>query len=107
MIKFKYILPEDIGSLVRGSMATPYAGYLVGYLPEELAHDLRHCYLYMVCELDYNKKDNINVYSNPVAIVARNDGDALRTFSTETGKDNGMIYGEICNRCDKIKVEAL
>lgn len=107
MIQFKYTLSDDIGTLIQGTMASTYTGYLVGYLPDELAHDLHHCSLYMVCELDYNKKDNINIYSNPVAVVARNEGDALSTFYAATNKGNGMVYGKLHDRCDKIKVEAL
>jgi len=106
MIKFKYTLRDDLIQLVHGTISGFYGNYLEGYLPEDLAHDLKHCSLYMVCELS-GKLNRSNTYTKPIAIVARNDVDALNSYHTITESSNGTVYAELENRCDKLEVEPL
>ena len=103
IIKFKYKVPESIRSLMKEIVSDFNSEYLFGYVPEWLMNDLRHCSLYMVCEL--KDDDGVDVWSEPVVIVAPNEIDALETYFESTNKQYGSILCEITNRCDNIIME--
>jgi hypothetical protein len=102
-IRFKYTLPENLVPLVNETIVDYGYDYVYGLLPEELSSDLRHCSLYMICELEF--VNNMQVWRNPVAIVAHNDVEAMEVYVTNMGKNNGSVLCEIVNRCDNIVVE--
>ena len=102
-IKFKYTIPENLQPLVTQTVANYGLNYLYGLIPEDLAGQLRHCSLYMICE--YTSSNGVDVWTNPIAIVGSNEVNAMETYVKNTGKENGSVLCEIVNRCDNIKVE--
>lgn len=102
-MKFKYTLPANLQPLVDQTVVDYGFDYVYGLLPEEIAGDLRHCSLYMICELDF--VNGMQVWQNPVAVVGHNEIEAMETYVRETQKENGSVLCEIVNRCDNIKVE--
>ena len=101
-IKFKYRMSIDLEPLVRTTIINYNDIYLYGILPEELAGQLKHCSLYLVCSLDYS--DNVQVWQNPLAIVAKNEKSAVEKYAELTNSEIGSVLCEIANRCDKLKV---
>lgn len=102
-IKFKYTIPQNLQPLVDQTIVNYGLDYLYGVMPEEIIGDLRHCSLYMICELDF--VNNMQVWQNPVAVVGHNEVEAMEAYVRETQKENGSVLCEIVNRCDNIKVE--
>ena len=102
-IKFKYRLPEVLQPLVAQTVVNYGLDYVYGLMPKDLAGQLRHCSLYLICEMDFNNGQD--VWTNPIAIVGTNEFNAMETFVRNTGKENGSVLCEIVNRCDNIKVE--
>ena len=102
-IKFRYKIPENLQPLVNQTVVDYGSNYLYGLMPEELVGELRHCSLYMICELE--SVNTIDVWRNPVAVVGPNEINAMETYVKNTGKENGSVLCEIVNRCDNIKVE--
>lgn len=103
MIKFKYNMKTDLIPLVHGTVVDYTNDFLYGLLPEEISTQLKHCSLYMVCELE--TPDGLNVYKNPIAIVAPTESRAIETYYEFTKKNNGTVLCELERRCDNIKVE--
>lgn len=103
-VKFKYRIPENLQPLVNSTVVDYGYDYLTGYMPEELAGQLRHCSLYMICEFEMTK-NNVQIWRNPIAIVGQNEVNAMETYVKNTGKENGSVLCEIVNRCDTIRVE--
>ena len=104
-VRFKYRIPENLQPLVNETVVNYGLDHLYGFMPEELAGQLRHCSLYMICE--YENINGLQVWTNPVAIVGTNEVNAMETYVKNTKKENGSVLCEIVNRCDKIRVEAL
>ena len=102
-IRFKYKIPENLLPLVSQTVVNYGNDYLYGLMPEELTSQLRHCSLYMICEFEFI--NNLQVWQNPVAVVGRNEVDAMETYVKNMKKENGSVLCEIVNRCDNIKVE--
>lgn len=103
MIKFRYKVPDNLVPLMVQTIVEYSGDYIIGYLEENLSGQLRHTSLYLVCELEFI--NDVQVYKNPLAIVSRNDTEAVLLYNKVTGKDNGAMICEIVNRCDNIKVE--
>ena len=103
MVKFKYRLPEALVPLVSTTVVDYGLDYVYGLMPKELIGQLRHCSMYMICE--YEDHNGVQVWRNPVAVVARNDVDAMEAYVKTMKKENGSVLCEIVNRCDNIKVE--
>lgn len=102
-IKFKYKIPDGLKPLVVETIPDYGSDYIYGLMPEELAGQLKHCSLYMVCEHENN--DNGQIWKNPIVIVGMNMNNAIESYAEITGNGNGSILCEISNRCDNIKVE--
>lgn len=102
-IRFKYRIPENLQPLVDQTIVNYGLNYLHGLMPEELAGQLRHCSLYMICEFDF--VNGSEVWQNPVAVVGQNEANAMETYVENMHKQNGSVLCEIVNRCDKITVE--
>ena len=103
-IKFRYRIPDNLLPLVNQTVADYGYDYVYGLMPEELVSQLRHCSLYMICEFEFI--NGLQVWRNPVAVVAPNEVDAMETYVRNTKKENGSVLCEIVDRCDKITVEA-
>lgn len=103
-IKFKYRIPENLQPLVSRTVVDYGYDYIIGYMPEELAGQLRHCSLYMICE--FEMVNNTQIWRNPIAVVGQNEVNAMETYVRNTKKENGAVLCEIVNRCDNIKVES-
>jgi hypothetical protein len=102
-IKFRYTVKPELAILMQQQISDYGADWIYGYLDRGLTGRLRHCSMYLVTEL--NDKYGVSVYSNPVAIVAPNDVQAMSYYREITNNDNGTILAEIVNRCDNITVE--
>jgi hypothetical protein len=102
-IKFKYTLPANLQPLVDKTVVDYGLNYVYGLMPEDLTGQLKHCSLYMICELEFI--NNMQVWRNPIAVVGNNEFNAMETYVKNTGKENGSILCEIVNRCDNIVVE--
>ena len=102
-IKFKYTLRPELAVLVQQQVLNYPNSWLYGYMNRGLINRLKHCSMYLITELEV--RSGINIYLNPVAIVASNDGEAMTYYHSLSGKDNGTVLAEIVNRCDNIKVE--
>lgn len=102
-IRFKYKIPDNLLPLVNQTVVDYGYDYLYGLMPEELTSQLRHCSLYIICEFEY--VNNLQVWRNPVAVVGKNEVEAMETYVINMKKENGSVLCEIINRCDNIKVE--
>ena len=102
-IKFKYRIPDNLLPLVNQTVSDFGMDYLYGLMPEELGGQLRHCSLYMICE--FEDINGLQVWRNPVAVVGKNEVEAMETYVRNIRKENGSVLCEIVNRCDNIKVE--
>jgi hypothetical protein len=103
MIKFKYRLPDNLVPLVNKTIVDYGYDFLYGLMPEGIAYQLRHCSMYLICELESH--NNLMVHRNPVAVVERNQQNAMDVYIEATGNKNGTILCEIIDRCDNISVE--
>ena len=103
VVRFKYRLPEHLVPLVAQTVANYGLDYVYGLMPKDLAGQLRHCSMYMICE--YESNDGIDVWTNPVAVVGYNEVSAMETYVRNIKKENGSVLCEIVGRCDNIKVE--
>lgn len=102
-IKFRYTLKPELAVLVNQQVTGYGFDWLFGYLDRAIIGRLKHCSLYLITELE--TKSGVNVYSNPIAMVAPNDIEAMTYYKDLFHKDNGTILAEIVNRCDNLKVE--
>jgi hypothetical protein len=102
MIKFRYKLPEGLVPLVNKEVVDFNDEYITGIMPEEISGNLKHCSMYMICELE--EHDKITVLRNPIAVVETNQPNAMIAYRETYGKDNGTVLCEIVDRCDNIKV---
>lgn len=98
LIGFKYELPKQLYELANKKIPDLNSGYINGWLDEVDEYQLNHCSMYMVCD---NEDD---VLHNPMAIVARNDMQAVRQFNRITEKDTGTVMCEIIGNCEGVKV---
>lgn len=104
-IKFKYKIPNNLLPLVNATVVDYGLDYIYGFMPKDLSEKLNHCSLYMICEFEFI--NDLQVWRNPVAIVGRNEIDAMETYVKNTYKENGSVLCEIVNKCDSIKVEPI
>jgi hypothetical protein len=96
-------MPPKLSPLVQEKVPGISSDYLIGWMDKSDVKILRHCSMYLVSELD--TIDEVDYYSNPVAIVAKNEIIALGIFTDIAHKYNGTIMSPILDRCDGIKVE--
>lgn len=105
MIRFKYKPSDGLLEFLHKQVVDYNDDILYGSMPEDTANKLRHCSLFIVCE--YESNDNVNIFRNPLAVVAMNDKDAAQVYKDETGKQNAGILTEAETRCDRISVEPI
>lgn len=102
-IKFKYTLKPELAILVQQQVLNYPYDWLYGYLHKGIIGQLKHCSMYLITELEF--RNGLDIYQNPVAIVAKNDIEAMGYYRTISNKENGTVLAEIVNRCDNLKVE--
>lgn len=105
MIKFVYRIGNDLLPLIRTSIVNYTNDYFIGYMNEGDTANLRHTSLYLVCEL--MNTDTINVYSNPIAVVAKNENAAVTMYDEIMSSDSGTVLCALENRCDNLMVEPI
>lgn len=105
MIRFKYYMKPGLQQLVNQTIANYTDNFLYGMMEAGLRSDaLKHCAMFLVCPEDYNNGQQFN--HDPVAVVAKNSGEAATLFYDEFDKI-GYVVAEIENKCNDIIVEAL
>lgn len=111
MIKFGYKVDRGFAKFME-NLIPGYAGtYVTGLLPDYVIGKndvLRHCSMYLIVESDIVDMDDDATYSNPVAVVARNDVEAVKIFKEYAGEDKcAFVLSTILDRCDNIKVNPM
>ena len=104
MIRFKYKIPATLEPLVRQTIVDFNDTYFYGMMEEGVAHNLQHYCLYLICQTQF--VGSMTVYRNPVAVVVRNEADAIRIFYQDTGIDGASVRSVLETHCDNLKVEA-
>lgn len=102
MIHFKYRLSDELVRLSQSTIVDFNSTVIPGLVDPGLVGQLNHCSLYMICQLDF--KDTTQVWKNPMAVVGRNDVDAMESYVRDTKNEDGAILCEITNNCQNIKV---
>lgn len=103
LIQFIYRLPDSLVSLMKDTIVDFNSNHITGWMDQMDANQIKHCSLFMICELETN--DKLNILRNPMAVVAKNDSQAVQIFSKVTNKTNGTVMCEITRDCTTIKVE--
>lgn len=101
-IKFKYKLPASISALAAKDILDFYDDTVIGWIDNGDIHQLSHCSLYMVCEFESN--NGVDLFYNPVVIVAGNQNRAMDIYSEVTEGQNGIIMCSILDDCTNVKV---
>lgn len=104
-LNFIYKISDSLLNLAKKEIVDfPIDGQLNGWIDkfDIINKQLKHCSMYLVCELA--TPNNINVLSNPMCIVAKNQSKAMEIFNIVTEK-NGTVMCEIINSCVNIKVQ--
>ena len=109
LIKFKYIVNSSLKPLIMNTfadIATPDS--LVGYVDEgKLANmdSLEHSSLFLTCDCEFTREDDRpSGYKSPIAIVAKNQTEAVQVYNSIYNTDEGVVICELERRCDKLKV---
>ena len=85
-IRFIYKPNPDMLRLIKESIADYGNDFLYGIMDEADKYQLRKRGLYLMCEEKFVA--GIVVYSNPLAVVAKNQSDASRVYFEETEKNS-------------------
>ena len=104
MIKFIYNPNPEMMKLIIGNVADYSNSFLYGIMEEETKFQLKNMQLYLVCEI--NDSDGMRFYSNPLAVVAKSDYDAVGVYYKETEKP-GSIMCVLENSVVGLKVETI
>lgn len=105
MIKFKYVMSNDIFKLLEETIINYNNNYLIGYLYDEDKNTLNNTSLYLMCECI--EKNNRKEYKNPIAVVSRNQYSAVEMFYDITKENTGVVLCELARRCDNLVVEQI
>lgn len=88
-MRFIYHPNDGMKDLIRNNIANYGNDFLYGFVEDGSVGQLSRLGLYLVCEL--NIVGSVHYYINPLAIVAKNDYDAIRIYNEETGKDASVM----------------
>lgn len=101
MIRFKYIPNPDVMNLIRSTVLGYNEDYVYGFLHEGDKHNLKYLGVYIVCSV---KSDgDTNIYTNPVAVIAKNDYEAIDYFAEDTD-DYGYLICQASSKASNIAV---
>lgn len=89
MIRFIYKPNQDMLRLIRETIADYGNDFLYGIIEETDKYQLKKRGLYLMCE--EKTVAGIVVYSNPLAVVAKNQSDAARIYFEETGMNSSCM----------------
>lgn len=93
MIRFKYKpniqILQLIGETVHDSSGPDNEGFIYGILEEESKHQLSRLALFLVCST--TDASGYRMYSDPTAVVAKNDYDAVRIFAEDMDKPGSVM----------------
>ena len=89
MIRFIYEPNEGMKDLIKTNIANYGEDILYGLLEEASAYQLKGMSIYLVCE-DVQTYGG-HVYTNPLAVVAKNEFDASRIYYAETEKNSSIM----------------
>ena len=103
MIKFMYRIDDNLLPLIRTSIVNYTNDYFIGYMNEGDTANLRHTSLYLVCEI--MNTDTLNVHSNPIPVVAKNENAAVTMYDEIMSSGNGTVLSVLENRCDNLMAE--
>jgi len=104
MIKFKYNLNAGLINLIRSTIVDYGDEYIIGILEDSSKYQLSKMGIFLVCE--ENTVNRNIIYSNPLAVVAKNQSDAIRIYYDYTGKDASVMC-DLEAYANKAKVEPL
>lgn len=112
MIKFKYEVDNGMAGLIRSTFADVVnPNMLVGYVEKEKLANidlLRHNSLFLVCDCVFSATDDTpSDYKNPIAVVAKNQSEAIGIYNNIFKTDEGIVMCELKNRCDELEVESI
>ena len=102
MIRFIYEPNQGMVDLIRSNVADYGEDFLYGLLEDQHMLNLKGLAIYLVCEDILT--DNGHVYTNPMAIAAKNEFEASRIYYEETNK-NSSIMCMLEERASKAKVK--
>lgn len=103
IVEFNYKLPESLVPLMNQEIMDFNDEYILGYVDQADAGNLKHCSMFMVTQLETYDKLSIN--KNPLAIVAKNETQALDIYFRATNNTDGAIFCNITENCSGIKVQ--
>lgn len=89
MIRFIYEPNEGMKDLIKTNIANYGDEYLYGVLEEASAFQLKNMSIYLVCE-DMQTYGG-HVYTNPLAVAAKNEFEASRIYYAETEKNSSIM----------------
>lgn len=104
IIRFKYNMNPDLIKLCREAIIEYDYDYLYGAMHRDISNQLNHASLYLICQ-DKEIQGN-QFYANPLAIVAKNDVEAIGLYQSLTG-NNGISMCELERVCNTLKVEMI
>lgn len=112
MIKFKYNVNNNIAGLIQTTFSDVInPNTLIGYVDDsKLANInlLAHNSLFLVCDCVFKTGDKAPTdYKNPIAVVARNQTEAVGMYNSIFKTDEGITICELEHRCDKLEVETI
>lgn len=112
MIKFKYTVNKNIAKLMSSTftdIVNPNS--LIGYINAEKISNtnlLFHSSLFLVCACVFKAVDESPTdYKDPIAVVARNQTEAVGIYNSIFHTDEGVTICELEHRCDKLEVEQI
>ena len=89
MIRFIYEPNEGMKDLIKTNIANYGEDVLYGVLEEASAYQLKSMSIYLVCE-DMQTYGG-HVYTNPLAVAAKNEFEASRIYYAEMEKNSSIM----------------
>lgn len=103
-MRFKYTVDRDMQDLIAEFVPGFHKDWVIGIISDEQLLQVEKLRLYLVCAV--NVEGSKPRYSNPMAVAAYNDTEAVHIYYTETDKP-GSLMGVLNDHADRIKVEPI
>jgi hypothetical protein len=104
MIQFIYRPKPDVLDALHNNMVGFTSDFVNGYMEEGVTNQLHHKSLFLACENDYTEESGLSM-RNPVAIVAKNESEAITLYGEVTNCDNATVFARLEDRCNGLEVE--